>query len=31
MFATAIGTDGKLIWAETEDPVIKDDEVLLEN
>lgn len=30
MFATAIGPEGKLIWAETEDPVIKDDEVLLE-
>lgn len=30
MFATKIDTDGKLIWAEAEDPVIKDDEVLLE-
>ncbi len=30
MFATAIGPEGKLIWAETEDPVIKEDEVLLE-
>ena len=30
MFATTIAPDGKLIWAETEDPVIKDDEVLLE-
>jgi len=30
MFATAIGPEGKLIWTETEDPVIKDDEVLLE-
>ncbi len=29
MFATAIGPEGKLIWAETEDPVIKEDEVLL--
>ena len=30
MFATKIGEDGKLVWAEAEDPVIKDDEVLLE-
>jgi len=30
MFATKIGEDGKLIWAEAEDPVIKADEVLLE-
>ncbi len=30
MFATKIGEDGKLIWAEAENPVIKDDEVLLE-
>ena len=30
MFATKIGEDGKLIWAEAEDPVIRDDEVLLE-
>ena len=29
MFATAIGPEGKLIWAETENPVIKEDEVLL--
>ena len=29
MFATAIGPEGKLIWAKTEDPVIKEDEVLL--
>ena len=29
MFATTIGPEGKLIWAETEDPVIKEDEVLL--
>ena len=29
MFATAIGPEGKLIWAEIEDPVIKEDEVLL--
>jgi len=30
MFATKIAEDGKLVWAEAEDPVIKDDEVLLE-
>ena len=30
MFATKIGEDGKLVWAQAEDPVIKDDEVLLE-
>ena len=30
MFATTIGPDGKLVWAEAEDPVIKEDEVLLE-
>ena len=30
MFATKIGEDGKLVWAEAEDPVIKEDEVLLE-
>ena len=30
MFATKIGEDGKLVWAEAEDPVIRDDEVLLE-
>ena len=30
MFATKIDEDGKLVWAEAEDPVIKDDEVLLE-
>ena len=30
MFATTIAPDGKLIWAEAEDPVIKDDEVLLQ-
>lgn len=30
MFATKIDVDGKLIWAEAEDPVIQEDEVLLE-
>ena len=30
MFATKIGEDGKLVWAQAEDPVIKEDEVLLE-
>ena len=30
MFATKIDEDGKLVWAQAEDPVIKDDEVLLE-
>jgi alanyl-tRNA synthetase len=30
MYATKIAEDGKLIWAEAEDPIIKDDEVLLE-
>ena len=30
MFATKIAEDGKLVWAQAEDPVIKDDEVLLE-
>lgn len=29
MFATTIAPDGKLVWAEVEDPVIKEDEVLL--
>lgn len=30
MFATKINDDGKLIWAKAEDPVIQEDEVLLE-
>jgi len=30
MFATKIGTNGKLIWAPAEDPAIQEDEVLLE-
>lgn len=30
MYATVIGEDKKLHWAEVEDPVIKEDEVLLE-
>lgn len=29
MFATTIAPDGKLVWSQVEDPVIKEDEVLL--